>query len=79
MERTIRGKAPGRPIELVVNQGDAGFVSVDNNLSRLQGARVLVYVRWYRAETGELANHFHLSPASDEVIEAASARASASP
>jgi hypothetical protein len=79
VERAIRGKPPERAIELVVNQGDTGFVSVDNNLLRLQGARVLVYVRWYRAETGELANHFHLSPASDEVIEAATARASRIP
>jgi hypothetical protein len=79
VERAIRGKPPERAIELVVNQGDTGFVSVDNNLLRLQGARVLVYVRWYRAETGELANHFHLSPASDEVIEAATARASRTP
>ena len=79
VERAIRGTPPEHPIELVVHQGDTGFVSVDNNLTRLQGARVLVYVRWYRAETGELANHFHLSPASDEVIEAAAARASATP
>ena len=79
VEQAIHGTAPEGPIELVVNQGDPGFVSVDNNLSRLQGARVLVYVRWYRSETGDLANHFHLSPASDEVIEAASARASGAP
>jgi hypothetical protein len=79
VERALRGTPPAKPIELVVNQGELGFTSVDNNLLRLQGARVLAYVRWYRDETGMLANHFHLSPASDEVVEAAAARVAASP
>jgi hypothetical protein len=74
VERAIQGSAPAQSLELVVNQGDAGFPSVDGNLTRLQGARVLVYVRWYRSETGAIENHFHLSPASDEVIAAAASR-----
>jgi hypothetical protein len=79
VERALRGTPPAKPIDLEVNQGEPGFASVNNNLIRLQGARVLVYVRWYRDETGGLANHFHLSPASDEVVEAAAARVSATP
>jgi hypothetical protein len=73
VERTLHGVAPGPELELLARQGDAGFRSIDDNLLRLQDARLVVYVKWYETETG-LAGHFHLSPASDDVVQQTEAR-----
>jgi hypothetical protein len=78
VERTLRGNQPkDLTIELAVRQSEPGFVSVDDNLGRLQDARLVAYVRRYRTETGAIANHFHLSPASDEVVLETEARLAA--
>jgi hypothetical protein len=73
VERTLRGEAPGPKIELLVRQGEPGFRSIDDNLTRLQDARLVVYVKWYETEQG-VAGHFHLSPASDDVVQETEAR-----
>jgi hypothetical protein len=73
VERTLRGVAPGPEIELLARQGEAGFRSIDDNLTRLQDARLVVYVKWYETEQG-VAGHFHLSPASDDVVQETEAR-----
>jgi hypothetical protein len=73
VERTLRGVAPSAEIELLVRQGEPGFRSIDDNLTRLQDARLVVYVKWYETERG-VAGHFHLSPASDDVVQETEAR-----
>jgi hypothetical protein len=75
VERTLHGVAPGPELELLARQGDPGFRSIDDNLLRLQDARLVVYVKWYETETGT-AGHFHLSPASDDVVQETEARVS---
>jgi hypothetical protein len=73
VERTLRGVAPSPEIELLTRQGEPGFRSIDDNLTRLQDARLVVYVKWYETEQG-VAGHFHLSPASDDVVQETEAR-----
>jgi hypothetical protein len=73
VERTLRGVAPGPEIELLARQGEPGFRSIDDNITRLQDARLVVYVKWYETEHG-VAGHFHLSPASDDVVQETEAR-----
>jgi hypothetical protein len=67
VEREIAGKAP-REIELAVRQDAAGFAGVDANLARLQTDSYIAFVKWFTTTTGARAAHFHLSPASDEVL-----------
>jgi hypothetical protein len=69
VERTLRGSLPGPELELLARQGERGFMSIDDNLGRLHDGRFVAYVKWYETESGALAGHFHLSPASDDVIQ----------
>lgn len=73
VERILRGSAPGPEIELFVREGEPGFTSIHENLLRLQGARLVAYVKWYESETGR-EGHFHLAPASPDVVQETEAR-----
>jgi hypothetical protein len=65
--RTLAGEA-GKTIELRVREGDVGFPTVHENISRIQAREFMAYVKWYRDDAGDRAAHFHLSPASEPVV-----------
>jgi len=65
--RSIYGNA-GKSLELRVHESDAGFPTIHDNLTRIQAREFLVFVKWYRDDSGERAAHFHLSPASEPVV-----------
>lgn len=65
--RTIYGDA-GKSIELRTREGEPGFTTIHDNLTRIQAREFLVFAKWYLDDSGERAAHFHLSPASEPVI-----------
>jgi hypothetical protein len=70
VDRVIRGQAPTSELELAVREGAAGFASVDQAVGRLPQQTLVAYVKWVMGELGEPVAHFHLSPASEEVVAA---------
>jgi hypothetical protein len=65
--RTVSGQA-NKSLDLRVREGEAGFSTIHDNLSRIQAREFLAYVKWHREADGSPAAHFHLSPASEAVV-----------
>jgi hypothetical protein len=68
VERTLYGNARGKELDLAVREGVPGFISVHDNLERLQGAKVIAYVRWFRTDVNTVSAHWHIAPASEEIV-----------
>ncbi len=68
VDRKILGELPGKEIELAVREGAPGFMSVNDNLARLQSQPFVAYLKWYEEDGGRTAAHWHLSPASSEIV-----------
>lgn len=68
VDRVIAGDTRGKEIEMSVRQGVPGFPSVNDNLARVEGGQFVAYLKWFRAEGGNVAAHWHLSPASAQVL-----------
>jgi hypothetical protein len=65
--RNILGDA-GKTLELRVREGEPGFPTIHDNVSRIQARDFLAYVKWFNDDAGDRAAHFHLSPASEPVV-----------
>lgn len=68
VERSLYGKARAKDVDLAVREGVPGYVSVHDNLERLQGAKVIAYVRWFRTDVNTVSAHWHIAPASEEIV-----------
>jgi hypothetical protein len=69
IKRTIAG-TDLKDLELRVRQGQLGFPTIQENLQRLEQREFVVFVKWYQDDQGERAAHFHLSPASEQIVSA---------
>lgn len=67
--RTMAGEDL-KNLELRTRQGQTGFPTIHDNLQRIEAREFVVYVKWYRDDQGERAAHFHLSPASEQIVSA---------
>ncbi len=56
-------------VDLLTVETDGGYVSVDRNQTRLLSTDFVLYVKWYRADDGATAAHWHLSPATPAVVQ----------
>ncbi len=66
----LRGDAPPDDrLILSVDEGSAGFDTVDRSERRLFNGRYVAFVRWYEDEDGTVKSHWHLSPGSRAVVE----------
>ena len=54
-------------IDLVSTESDGGYSSVDRNQTRLLSADFVLFLKWYQADDGAVAAHWHLSPATEAV------------
>lgn len=68
VDRVLLGETRGNEIELSVREGVPGFMSVNDNLARIQGQAFVAYLKWYQEEGGRVSAHWHLSPASSEIV-----------
>jgi len=74
VKRTIAG-ADLKDLELRVRQGQLGFPTIQENLQRIDQREFVVFVKWYQDDQGERAAHFHLSPASEQIVTATESNA----
>ena len=65
----VYGASPSREITLKSNQNSLGYALIARHEARLVGEHI-VFLRWFDGEDGALANHFHISPASPELVKA---------
>jgi hypothetical protein len=73
VERTLKGDA-FETLELPIREGELGWETVQGHEDRILDARFVAYVKWYRPSEDEpVRAHFHLSPASEEVVRATEA------
>lgn len=67
---TLHGRGPeDERLHLLVGEGSEGFDTVDRGQHRLFNNRFVAFVRWYENDEGVVRAHFHLSPASRQVVE----------
>jgi len=66
--RVLLGEVPDRQLTLMVAQGQGGFETVDGNEARILDNHFVAFVKWYETPTGDVAGHWHLSPATEGVV-----------
>lgn len=59
---------PDERLYLTVDEGSGGFDTIDRNVQRILDNRFVAFVRWYEDDEGALRAHWHLSPATPEVV-----------
>jgi hypothetical protein len=64
IDRELVGKAAGNEVELMVRADQLGFTSVHQNQGRLANQQFVAYVK----SGGEGVLHWHLAPASEQVL-----------
>ena len=65
------GEAPEDELSLPVHEGDGGFDSIESNQRRILETDFLAFIKWYTADGGRVAPHWHLSPATDPIVQRA--------
>jgi hypothetical protein len=68
MKRTLVGEPP-EEVEMTVAEGQGGFATIEGNDRRILNEEFLAFLKWYRTEAGEIAPHWHLSPASEPIVD----------
>jgi hypothetical protein len=66
-DRALFGEAVD--VDLLSTEGEGGYVSVDRNQTRLLSTDFVLFIKWYQAEDGTIAAHWHLSPATPAVVQ----------
>jgi hypothetical protein len=69
IDKRLLGEAPKEGVSLVVRDGQAGYETVDGNQKRILNERFVVFVKWYEDENELISAHWHLSPASDVILD----------
>ena len=62
-----KSRAP-EPLVLSSSPSQAGYSTIDRAQTGILKGRFALFLKWYRRESGQVAGHFHLSPASEAVI-----------
>ena len=70
VDRMLYGESPGEEFELVVREGSDGYASVDGNDRRILQKTFVLFMKWYQPPAGQVAVHWHLSPASQQILTA---------
>ena len=70
VDRTLFGESPGEEQVLVVREGSDGYASIDGNDRRILNKTFVLFLKWYQPPSGGIASHWHLSPASQQILTA---------
>jgi hypothetical protein len=68
VDRVVYGETHLKQIELAVNESSPGFPSMHEHWGTLEGRQFIAYIKWFVSDAGSVAAHFHLSPATEEVL-----------
>ncbi len=69
IDESLLGEAPKEGLTLLVRDGQAGYETVDGNQRRILNESFVVFVKWYEDENEMISAHWHLSPASDVILD----------
>jgi hypothetical protein len=69
VNNVFKGSAEG-DIELLAHAGSVGYSSVERGGKRMLEQSFVAFVKWYATDTGMVAAHWHLSPASPSILAA---------
>jgi hypothetical protein len=69
IKETLNGEGPEDGLTLVVKDGEPGYETVDGNQRRLLNQGFIAFVKWYEDENNMIAARWHLSPASENIIQ----------
>jgi len=67
--KVLYGETPGDEVGLHSTQESLGYSLITRHEARLVDTHI-AFIRWFDGEDGKLANHFHLSPASPQLVKA---------
>jgi hypothetical protein len=68
VERKLYGSIPGSELQLTVDEKAVGYASVKDNQDLYLNQVFVAYLKWYEKPDGEVAAHWHLSPASEGIV-----------
>lgn len=68
INEVLHGESPGRSTEVAVSEGTGGFETVARNERRIVDGRFILFVKWYSDDAGEVKAHWHLTPATRELV-----------
>jgi hypothetical protein len=51
-----------------VSEGTGGFETVARNERRIVDGRFVLFVKWYANDAGEVRSHWHLTPATRDLV-----------
>ena len=74
--RELFGLAPARNLALLSRPEALGYTLIQRHEGQLSG-KFVAFIRFFEGEGGALEHHFHLSPASKQVLEATRTKVSA--
>lgn len=69
VDKRLFGEAPKAGLTLLVRDGQPGYETVDGNQRRILDERFVVFVKWYENDNELISAHWHLSPASDVIVD----------
>jgi hypothetical protein len=69
IESRLFGLLPDDELTLEVHEQSEGYNSVHDNQRQYLNRRFVAYVKWYEDDEGDVAAHWHLSPASEGIVE----------
>ena len=70
IDRTLYGESPGEELPLIVREGSDGYASINGNDRRILNKTFVLFLKWYQPPTGDISSHWHLSPASQQILTA---------
>jgi hypothetical protein len=69
VKETLQGDGPEDGLTLLVRDGESGFETVDGNQKRILNQGFIAFIKWYEDENNTVVARWHLSPASNNIIQ----------
>jgi len=69
VDKRLFGEAPKGGITLLVRDGQPGYETVAGNQRRILDEHFVAFVKWYEDDNELISAHWHLSPASDIILD----------
>lgn len=69
VDKRLLGEAPKGGLTLLVRDGQPGYETVAGNQRRILDESFVAFIKWYEDENELISAHWHLSPASDVILD----------
>ncbi len=68
VERAVYGEYGEDELELIVKEDEGGYGTIVGNEAQILDASFVAFVKWYTTESGDVAPHWHLAPATHPIV-----------